>query len=79
MDRTLTNTFFPLIPTNKHYGGDISVSSYKCYNFQTKSFDVLFEFALLISCPTSLAYSAALSCESEKVSQEKKKKITSPK
>ena len=37
--------------------------------FQTKSFDILSEFALLISYATCLIYSAVLLCESEKVSQ----------
>ena len=37
--------------------------------FQTKSFDVLSEFALLVSCTPCSAYSAVLSCESEKMSQ----------
>ena len=39
--------------------------------FQTNSFDVLSEFALLISCTTCSAYSAALSSESEKTFQQK--------
>ena len=38
--------------------------------FQTKSFDVLSEFALLISCATCSAYSAVLLHESEKMSQQ---------
>ena len=41
--------------------------------FQIKSFDVLYEFALLISYATCSAYSAVLTCESEKMSQQKKK------
>ena len=40
--------------------------------FQTKSFDVLSEFALIVSCATCSAYSAVLSCESEKMSQQNK-------
>ena len=59
--------------TNKHYRGDISVSSYRYYNFSNKIFDVLSEFALLISYATCSAYSAVLSHESEKMSQQKKK------
>ena len=39
--------------------------------FQTKSFDVLSEFALLISCATCSAYSSVR--ESEKMSQQKRK------
>ena len=38
--------------------------------FQTKSLDVLSEFALLVSCVTCSAYSAELSRESEKMSQQ---------
>ena len=41
--------------------------------FQTKSFDVLSEFALLVASATCSAYPAVLSCESEKMSQQKKK------
>ena len=41
--------------------------------FQIKSFDVLYEFALLISYATCSAYSAVLTCESEKMSQQKRK------
>ena len=43
--------------------------------FQTKSFDVLSEFALLVSCPTCSAYSAELLRESEKMSQQKERKF----
>ena len=44
-------------------------------NFQTKSFDVLSEFALLVSCVTCSPYSAVLSSESEKMSEQKKENI----
>ena len=37
---------------------------------QTKSFDVLSEFGLLVSCATCSIYSAELSHESEKMSQQ---------
>ena len=43
--------------------------------FQTNSFDVLSEFALLISCTTCSAYSDSLSRESEKMSQQIKENI----
>jgi len=42
---------------------------------QTNSFDVLSEFALLVYCTTCLAYSAALSSESEKIFQQKLENI----
>ena len=41
--------------------------------FQTKSFDGLSEFALLVASATCSAYPSVLSCESEKMSQQKKK------
>ena len=41
--------------------------------FQTNLFDVLSEFALLVSCTTCSAYSSALSSESEKTSHQKLK------
>ena len=41
--------------------------------FQTNSFDVLSEFALLVSYATCSAYSALLSGESEYMSQQKRK------
>ena len=43
--------------------------------FQTNSFDLLSEFALLVSYTTCSAYSSALSRESEKMSQQNKRKI----
>ena len=43
--------------------------------FQTNSFDVLSEFALLVSYTTCSAYSSALLRESEKMSQRNKRKI----
>ena len=43
--------------------------------FQTNSLDVLSEFALLVSYTTCSAYSSALSRESEKMSQQNKRKI----
>ena len=43
--------------------------------FQTNSFDVLSEFALLVSCTTCSAYSAVLSSESEKTFQQKLENI----
>ena len=43
--------------------------------FQTKSFDVLSEFALLVSSATCSAYSAVLSHESEKMSLQKEENI----
>ena len=45
--------------------------------FQTNSFDFLSEFAQLISCSTCSAYSDELSRESEKMSQQNKRKILS--
>jgi len=39
--------------------------------FQTNSFDVLSEFAWLVSCTTCSVYSAMLSSESEKIFQQK--------
>ena len=42
--------------------------------FQTKSLDVLSEFALLVSYVTCSAYSAELLRESEKMSQQNKRK-----
>ena len=42
---------------------------------QTNSFDLLSEFALLVSYTTCSAYSSALSRESEKMSQQNKRKI----
>ena len=39
--------------------------------FQTKSFDGLSEFAVLVSCATCSAYSAVLSCELEKMAPKK--------
>ena len=47
--------------------------------FQTNSFDVLSEFALLISCATSSAYFAVLSHESDKMSKQKRKILISSK
>ena len=43
--------------------------------FQTNSFDLLSEFALLVSYTTCSAYSSALLRESEKMSQQNKRKI----
>ena len=43
--------------------------------FQTNSFDVLSEFALLVSYTTCSAYSSALSSESEKTFQQNFKNI----
>ena len=43
--------------------------------FQTNSFDVLSEFALLVSCTTCSAYSSALLSESEKTFQQNFKNI----
>ena len=57
--------------TNKHYRGDISVSSYQYYNFSNQIIDVLSEFALLVSCTKCSVYSATLSSESEKMFQQK--------
>ena len=47
--------------------------------FQTKLFDVMSEFALLVSCATCSAYSAVLSRESEKIYQQKKQIFISSK
>ena len=44
-------------------------------NFQTRSFDVLPEFAVLVSFAKCSAYSAVLSHESEKMSQQKMKLV----
>jgi len=43
---------------------------FQCHLINTKSFDVLSEFALLVSCATCSAYSAVLLHESEKMSQQ---------
>ena len=43
--------------------------------FQTNSFDVVSEFALLVSYTTCSAYSSALLHDSEKMSQQNKRKI----
>ena len=65
--------FCSVYNTNKHYGGDISVSTFiNTKKFQTKSYDFLSGFALLVSCDTCSVYSAVLLCESEKVSEQKK-------
>ena len=58
----LLHTFVTLFSTRKPLGSNTAMVEANNFIFQTRSFDALSEFALLISCTTHLAFSAVLSC-----------------